>query len=52
MVELLQYRFCDVATPTTQDMYLHLSDKHQKDLVIRLPLQGKGYNMEYKLPSQ
>jgi hypothetical protein len=51
MVELLQYRFCVVATPT-QDMYLHLSDKHQKDLVIRLPLQGKGYNIEYKLPSQ
>jgi hypothetical protein len=36
-----------MATPLESDMRFHLSDTHQKDLVIRLPLNGKGYNMEY-----
>ena len=37
-----------MATPLWDDMRFHLSDMHQKDLVIRLPLYGKGYNMEYR----
>jgi hypothetical protein len=37
----IQCIFCNMATPIETDM-------HQKDLVIRLPLYGKGYNMEYR----
>jgi len=44
----IQCIFCDMATPIEHDMIIHLSDMHQKDLVIRLPLYGKGYNMEYR----
>jgi hypothetical protein len=38
-----------MATPIESDMYIHLSDTHRKDLVIRLPLYEKGYNMEYRI---
>ena len=37
-----------MATPIESDMRFHLSDIHQKDLVIRLPLYEKGYSMEYR----
>lgn len=45
----IQCLFCNMATPIEFDVRIHLSDIHQKDLVIRLPLQGKGYNMEYRM---
>jgi hypothetical protein len=44
----IQCIFCNMATPIELDMRIHLSDMHQKDLVIRLPPYGKGYNMEYR----
>jgi hypothetical protein len=44
----VQCVFCNMATPLEADMKLHLSDMHRKDLVIRLPLYEKGYNMEYR----
>jgi len=44
----IQCIFCNMATPLYEDMRFHLSDMHQKDLVIRLPLYGKGYYMEYR----
>ena len=37
-----------MVTPIEPDMRAHLSDRHQKDLVIRLPIYGKGYGMEYR----
>jgi hypothetical protein len=46
----IQCIFCNMATvePLESDMRFHLSDMHRKDLIIKLPLYGKGYNMEYR----
>ena len=38
-----------MSTPLEPDLKFHLSDIHQKDLVVRLPLYGKGYGMEYRI---
>jgi hypothetical protein len=41
--------FCNTFhTPIEIDMRVHLRDSHQKDLVIRLPLQGKGFDLNYR----
>jgi len=29
-------------------MRIHLQNRHQKELVSKLPIQGKGYNVNYR----
>jgi hypothetical protein len=40
---------CQLFTPGEYDMRVHLQDmRHQKELVTKLPLRGKGFDMEKK----
>ena len=39
---------CQLFTPGEYDMRVHLQDTHQKELVTKLPLRGKGFDMEKK----
>jgi hypothetical protein len=46
---VLRCLFCKTfQTPIEYDMRVHLRDTHQKDLVTKLPLQGKGYDLNYR----
>ncbi|MFZ0512089.1 MAG: hypothetical protein WAM14_10825 [Candidatus Nitrosopolaris sp.] len=46
---VLKCFFCNAfQTPLEYDMKVHLRYIHQKDLVTKLPLLGRGYNMDYR----
>jgi hypothetical protein len=36
-------------TPIELDMRIHLREIHQEELVTDLPLQGKGFDMNYRM---
>jgi hypothetical protein len=36
-------------TPIEFDMRIHLREFHQEELAMDLPLQGKGFDMSYRL---
>jgi hypothetical protein len=35
-------------TPIEYDMKVHLVERHRMDLVTKLPLRGKGFDMDYR----
>lgn len=46
---VLQCFFCNTfQTPIEYDMTVHLQERHKKDLVTKLPLRGKGFNLDYR----
>jgi hypothetical protein len=46
---VLRCLFCDSFQTTIEcDMKVHLRYTHQKELVTKLPLKGRGYNMDYR----